>query len=49
MGITTLGNKNALILVFINRSLMYNWKKTYTSFHNNAVFKWQFKMAEGEI
>lgn len=25
----TLENKNALILVFINRSLMYNWRKTY--------------------
>lgn len=30
MGSATLGNKNALILlIFINRSLMYNWKKTY--------------------
>ena len=41
--------KSSVTWVLISRSLKRNWRETCSNFSNNAIFKCQFRMAEGEI
>lgn len=41
--------KSSVTWVLISRSLKRNWRETCSNFSNNAIFKCQFRIAEGEI